>query len=621
MSTTEGLLSGYVDLSRIVHWCSEDLSKYLITAGDEASLRGPGFAVSYRTPGCDVLIRDGALVLVCGAPDTVGGAADGGNAARWFEAYNRHGATVPIHLRGHHCAVCIDSRQKRVLLVTDRFAVWPMCYRTYGGQLFFADRADRLPLPFTPVLSPESLFDYFYFHAIPAPRTVFRDVSRLEAACVLTFDQRGSTVARYWIPEFQERQSASPTELREEFLVLLRRAVAAELGSGGIGCFLSGGTDSSTVAGLAAELTGGRAKTYSIGFDTDGYDETAYARLAARHFGTEHHEHYVTPVEIVEALPTLAASFDQPFGNSSALPAYSCARQAGADEVPKMLAGDGGDELFGGNARYVKQRLFDLYRLVPGVIRTGLIEPVVDRRIASAIPVVKKAASYVRQARVPMPERLETYNLVMRLGAEHLFTRDFLALSDPQAPARQQREVYHSSGAASLINRMLCYDWKYTLADNDLVKVRSATRLAGLAVGFPMLHQELVEFSLRLAPASKVKGVKLRYFFKQALKGFLPPEILAKKKHGFGMPFGPWLIRSSALRAMAEDALASLQPRNLIRHELTTDLFSTKLPTHAGYYGELIWLLVTLEHWLRVHYPDFRVEAAATPVRATACIP
>jgi asparagine synthase (glutamine-hydrolysing) len=214
-----------------------------------------------------------------------------------------------------------------------------------------------------------------------------------------------------------------------------------------------------------------------------------------------------------------------------------------------------------------------------------------------------------------MPDRLETYNLIERLGAEQVFTRDFLALTDAQAPMRRQREVYHSSGAASLINRMLSYDWKYTLADNDLVKVTGATGLAGLAVGFPMLHQELVEFSLRLAPALKIKGLKLRYFFKRALKGFLPPEILAKKKHGFGMPFGPWLVRNPALRAMAEETLASLQRRNLVRRELTADLLSTKLPAHPGYYGELIWLLVMLEHWLRVHDPDFRVGTAGMQAR------
>jgi asparagine synthase (glutamine-hydrolysing) len=156
---------------------------------------------------------------------------------------------------------------------------------------------------------------------------------------------------------------------------------------------------------------------------------------------------------------------------------------------------------------------------------------------------------------------------------------------------------------------MLSYDWKYTLADNDLIKVRGATQLAGVEVGFPLLDDELVEFSLGLAPGMKLKGSKLRYFFKEALRDFLPREIIAKKKHGFGLPFGPWLANSPELQALAKDALASLERRNLVRRELIGELLSTRLQSHASYFGEMVWLLVALENWLRAHQPGFRVEA------------
>ena len=130
-----------------------------------------------------------------------------------------------------------------------------------------------------------------------------------------------------------------------------------------LGCFLSGGTDSSTVAGTLKQVTGSAA-TFSIGFDAAGYDEMDYARIAAKHFGTDHHEHYVTPAELVSAIPKVAAHYDQPFGNSSAVPAYICATVARDHGVRKLLAGDGGDELFGGNTRYAKQKIFEAWWVI-----------------------------------------------------------------------------------------------------------------------------------------------------------------------------------------------------------------------------------------------------------------
>ncbi|HWS40661.1 MAG TPA: asparagine synthase-related protein, partial [Arenimonas sp.] len=163
---------------------------------------------------------------------------------------------------------------------------------------------------------------------------------------------------------------------------------------------------------------------------------------------------------------------------------------------------------------------------------------------------------------------------------------------------RQQRETYKSGDGHALVNRMLWYDWKYTLADNDLPKVVGANRLANLAVGFPLLDNRLVDFSLRLDPELKLKGLTLRWFFKEALKDFLPPEIITKKKHGFGLPFGVWAVEHPALRAMAMDSLDSLRSRGIVRTEFLDRLIKEYLPQHPGYYGELVWILMMLAQWL-----------------------
>jgi asparagine synthase (glutamine-hydrolysing) len=502
----------------------------------------------------------------------------------------------------------VDRRTGSVLGAVDRFAIRPLCYSVEGARLAFSDRADAVPARAAREIDPQALYDYLYFHVIPAPRTVFHGVSRLENGHALRFDGAGATAYAHWTPRFVEDGHATVAALKDEFRAIVRDAVAREAGNEQVGAFLSGGTDSSTVAGMLGAVTG-RARTYSIGFDAEGYDEMAYARIAAKHFGTEHHEYYVTPDDLVRGIPLVAAHYDQPFGNSSAVPAYFCALRAREDGVARLLAGDGGDELFGGNERYAKQRVFGAYEALPRGLRGGLVEPLVDGVPAlGRVPLARKAASYVQQARVPMPDRLQTYNLLERLGVAEVLTPAFRATVDTGAPRAAQRRVYGASTARALVNRMLEYDWKYTLADNDLPKVCGTTALAGIEVGFPLLADEIVDFSLRLPPGLKLKGLRLRYFFKEALRGFLPDEILAKKKHGFGLPFGVWLTRHAALREFALQALGRLAERNLVRRDFLAALGGERLRERPGYYGEMIWILVVLEHWLERRAAGFAVR-------------
>ena len=153
----------------------------------------------------------------------------------------------------------------------------------------------------------------------------------------------------------------------------------------------------------------------------------------------------------------------------------------------------------------------------------------------------------------------------------------------------------------SLINRMLAYDWRYTLADSDLPKVRGATSMAGIEVGYPLLGDRLTDFSMSLPPDWKLRRFKLRWFFKEALRGFLPDEILTKKKQGFGLPFGVWATRNPELKQLAEESLLSLAGRGIVRTDFVLGLFSEHLPEHPGYYGEMVWILMMLEQWIRGH--------------------
>ncbi|MFI5445922.1 asparagine synthetase B family protein [Polaromonas sp. UC242_47] len=493
-------------------------------------------------------------------------------------------------------------------LEVDRFGIHSLCYRVDGGQLRFAARADELADANTGI-DPQAIFDYLYFHAIPSPRTIYKGIYRLPPGHSAAMANGKLTVTPYWQPRFEEQRQPSFSALKDEFRQLLQQAVATQLDGSKPACFLSGGTDSSTVAGMIGLASGKAAASYSIGFHAQGYDEIEYARLAARHFKTEHHEYYVTPEDLVRSVPAVAAHFDQPFGNSSALPSYYCARMAREDGVSKILAGDGGDELFGGNSRYAKQRVFGWYGHVPGLLQKGLMEPLLGGRAAQALALTRKAGSYVEQARVPMPDRMQMYNLIIRLGASEVLTPQLMAQIDTTAPLALQRSVWQAPQQASALNRELAYDWRFTLAESDLPKVLGATGCAGLAVGFPMLDQRLLDFSLKLPTDYKLKGLKLRWFFKEALRGFLPDQTIAKKKQGFGLPFGVWANTHPTLKALAADSLHSLAQRGVVRADFVQTLLTQRLPEHPAYFGEMVWILMMLEQWLAAKAPGFSVPA------------
>ncbi len=521
-------------------------------------------------------------------------------AQRFLENWLSKGDKAFLDLTGEFTLCVIDENTDQCMLAVDRMGTRSLAYQVSNGHLVFSTSSDAIIQhpSIKPEVDPQSIFNYVYFHMIPSPGTVYKQQYRLLPGEYLTFRQNETKTNQYWTARFNESCPRSFEDLKDELRTLLRSSIRDALGNEPVGAFLSGGTDSSTIAGVIGEVTGEPASTYSIGFDAEGYDEMEYARIAARHFSTKHHEYYVTPDDVVTAIPQMAAIFDQPFGNASAIPAYFCARMAKADGLGRILGGDGGDELFGGNERYAKQYLFSLYAHLPAIMREQVLEPWTKRSSGKHLPaLLRKIFRFVEQAAVPMPERMDTYNLLIRHGFTTVFTTEFLASIDTASPKSLNNEIYHQVNTDSLINKMLAYDWKFTLADNDLPKVVKACELAQIDVAFPLISDELVSFSTQLKPGYKVNRTKLRYFFKTALKDFLPEEIIAKQKHGFGLPFGVWLQEHKALKTLAADSLTDLKSRNIIRNDFIDTLLAQHLKEHAGYHGTMIWILMMLEQW------------------------
>ncbi len=569
-----------------------------------------------------VAIDHGLVVALCGRPDLHAlpplpdAAAD--PAARLAAAYAAQGVEVLQGLHGSFALAILDARRRSALLAIDRMGIEAMCYARTPDGLVFGSRADAVAecAGRTPEIDPQSVFDYLFFHVVPAPGTIFRGVGKLLPGQYLELRDGRQRLDFYWRMRYVDRAISPEPELAQRFRDLLPEAVSRQLDGGPVGTFLSGGTDSTTVTGTLARLREEPVDAYSIGFDAPGFDEMEYARIAARRFGVRHHAYYVTPDDLVHAVPSIAGACDEPFGNASVVPAHFCARLARDEGIRALLAGDGGDEIFGGNARYAKQRVFEAYGLVPEALRKGLVEPLLLRLPgADRLPPARKLASYVRQARVPLPDRLETYNFLVREELAAMLEPDFLASVSPDHPFALMREVYGRTASASAVNRMMHLDLKLTLADNDLRKVNVACRLAGIEARYPMLDDAMVALSGEVPPSGKVRGVRLRPFFKDALRDFLPAEILAKEKHGFGLPFGLWMREHRALHELAADSLARFGRRGFLRPGYIDTLLANHRSGHASYYGVMVWVVMMLEQWL-----ERREARLASSARASAAV-
>lgn len=518
-------------------------------------------------------------------------------------AYKEHGSQLCRHIGGPFAFVISDPKSQLFMAATDKLSCFPLYYYPLADGIIFGSTPSAVfahPLA-QQKLREEGIYDYVYFHMVPSPISIYEGLKKLQSSTLLQLKDQQLTLANHWLPRFKEQTSETSQQMSLKLKTSLKNAVSRAMGSEeSTGAFLSGGLDSSTVAGMMSELIDGQGEAFSIGFSAEGYDEMEYARITAKHFNVHLNEYYVTPEDVVEALPAIATSYDEPFGNSSALPAYFCAKFAKENGIKRLLAGDGGDELFAGNERYAKQSIFETYQHIPSAFREKILEPIISS-LGNKIPLASKAKSFIEQANTPLPDRLQSYNFLHRHEATEIFSTAFIEHINQASPLKLQREIYNRPTDATKLNRMLYLDWQLTLADNDLRKVSHMCALAGIEVVYPMLDDELIEFSTTIPSRWKLRGNKLRHFYKQSLTGWLPNETIHKKKQGFGLPFGVWMQTHKPLQEMAYDNLTALKNRQYFNNQFIDQLINLHKKGHAAYYGELIWILTVLELWMNGH--------------------
>lgn len=550
--------------------------------------------------------NDKGTIVMKGEPGIPGVPDTASVARRVLQGYLSKGAGILTEIRGPFALVVFDYSVRKCLVAIDRMGIERLAWGRNNGWISVGSSAADVAqnLTSTPALNPQALFSFMYSHMVPAPDTVFQDVCKLLAGTAIEFSDNGQREFRYWQPDFSREDNVDVSQHLEDTRPILRSAIERTNPGRNSGAFLSGGLDSSTVSGLLSEVQTNQTPVFSVGFGVAAYDEMEFAKAAAKKFDLAHHIYEVAPSDIVDLIPRIAAAYDEPFGNSSAVPTFCCARFALEHGVNHLLAGDAGDELFGGNERYVRQRIFELYNRVPTWLKNTVLGPLAQKiDPESGVYPLRKMSSYVRQAAIPLPERFESWNLIYREGAGRIFDGDFLNTVDPAHVFEAMRDVWQSCPSEDLLDRMLWYDWKVTLADNDLRKVSRMCELAGVRVSYPMLDEDFVAHSMRIPSKEKIKGYELRTFFKNAVRGFVPDMVINKEKHGFGLPFGVWLKTNEPLQDLVYGSLGSLRHRDIFDPAFLDRVVAEHRDGHASYYGSAIWDLVMLEQWLEHHAP------------------
>jgi asparagine synthase (glutamine-hydrolysing) len=484
--------------------------------------------------------------------------------------YEEWGEAMVERLNGMFAFALHDRRRRVVLLARDRMGIKPLHYAISGSRLVFASELKALLCD--PALrrgvDPVALDQYLALEFVPSPRSMVRGISKLPPAHTLTWSvaEGTSVLRRYWAPTLREGDGLSDgrslDEACEELRGVLLESVRKELISDvPLGVFLSGGIDSSAVAAMMTQL-GSEVKSFSVGFTDRSFDESAYARLVARHLGTDHHELVLSPDMLLGLIPRLSSLLDEPLGDASIIPTYLLSEFT-RRHVKVALGGDGGDELFAGYPTLQAHRLTGYYSLVPAAVRRGLVEPVVRR-----LPVSRRNLSFDYRAKrfvsgmdFPVAERHERWmGSFVAEERSALLTREVLEAVSLAVDAGVESSV----GAAGAeprnpLNRVLLMDMRGYLENDILVKLDRASMMASLEGRVPLLNNDFVEYATALPLDMKLRGLRSKFLFKRALRGLLPEAILRRPKKGFGIPVAEWFrgpLREQMLSVLSPERMA-----------------------------------------------------------------
>jgi len=522
--------------------------------------------------------------------------------------YEEYGVAGVARLRGMFAYAIWDARRHRLFLARDRFGKKPLYYAVLPEGLYFASELKCLRVTGVPAeMDTEALRLFFQFTYIPEPFTCFRAVRKLPAGSWLMYGRDGSfRQGQYW--RFPEPVAKTPADfseaqvsvrLRDKFDEAVRIRMIADVP---LGAFLSGGIDSSSVVASMAMVAADPVRTFSIGFEENDFNELPYAAMVAQKYRTDHREIMVRP-DAVGLVSRLVRHFDEPFGDSSAIPTFIVSEFA-AQHVKVALSGDGGDELFAGYDRFQTLAKLSAADHVPEAMRRFV------SWVADCLPYSAYGKNYLHgMTRPTAMERYFESNFSPWLLRKAMLQPEWMLPAD-SAYLSHTLAHFLLPGDADILSQALYFETTQNLPADLLVKVDRMSMANSLEVRCPILDHELGELAASIPHAWKIRDGKGKYIFLHALGDRLPPQLLTRPKMGFGVPLAAWFRKD--LRTFLWDCLGSttFQQRDVVspgfvQHMLAEHDAARRDNSHW------LWSLLILELWFR----EFEQKRPASPDR------
>jgi asparagine synthase (glutamine-hydrolysing) len=519
--------------------------------------------------------------------------------------YEQEGLKCVEKLNGMFSFAIWDSRIRTLILVRDRLGIKPLYYSLDAqGNIFFASELKAiLSAPVNRDPDYQALYDYVSLMYVPTPTTAFKWVKKLPPGHIMECSSSGVKITRFWdipLPELGEEDSLSSNYV-DDVVSLIETAIRRQMISDvPVGALLSGGLDSTTVAAVMTKKVHQPLKTFTAGFAHKSYNESDDARLVSQTLGTQHFEELVVP-SMIESLPALFNSFDEPFADYSAIPTYLVSKLA-AQHVKVVLTGDGGDEVFAGYPTHVAYIVSRWFRTIPKWIRDGIIRPLVMALPTSLerISFDYKAKRFITGVDLPMPQAHYWWKVVFTEQEKNLLFRPEFLREGFKNTFYVFDQHFKVAGRSHPLNQLLYVDAKTFLLDDNLTKVDRMTMANSLEARVPLLDHEIVERVARMPPKVKASLLQTKTLLRKASRGLLPKTIRKAQKKGFTPPLPYWIkleLKEMLLEIFSEKNLQRsriLQP-NYCRNLLFEHLDGKKDNNRQ------IWTLFSLLCWLEKH--------------------
>jgi asparagine synthase (glutamine-hydrolysing) len=521
-------------------------------------------------------------------------------------------------LVGMFAFVLVDLGEQRAFLVRDRMGEKPLYYGQQGQLFCFASEPAGIVAHsgWRAEIDPVAVNQLVLYGRIPAPLSIYQSVEKLEPGCMMDLRRvqgqwRVGKVTQWW--DYQtnvatqiSRNSIAPGLVVDEVESILGTTISGQMEADvPVGAFLSGGIDSSTIVAIASAQSSDPIHTFTVGFESDDYDESDQARAIAKHLGTKHHELLVSPNNALKAVESLPSIYSEPFADSSQIPTALIAQFA-SEHVKVVMSGDGGDEVFGGYNRYIwAPRVRQISRFLPGSMKKFLNKKMFSGAIPSRglvyllefiarLVSVRQSDEKIQKALVALLASSEggTYEQLMRTGpVAHLLA--------PHENSLEEKSGSKALGLGeSFAERMQHRDATGYLPDDILVKVDRASMAYSLETRLPFLDHRLIEFMGKVPITDKIDKAQRKKILRQLSSRYLPQGLMVKGKSGFAVPVGEWL--RGPLKAWGNDLLSESQ---LNRQGFLDTIFVRDLwdqhQRRAWDHTATLWAILMLQQWLQ----------------------